>query len=245
MLVVIKKTRFVREPSRPREGRSPPPSISLSLLLPVRADIRRYQREGSIMSSLPSHPNLEHLRNQAKALVKAHRAGDTLACERLQRHLPRLGSVASEEILTERVTLQEAQHVVACEYGYRNWAALVEALKAGPGARTSAESTPQVYRLRVTAGEPDTEVAFAGTVAVQNGTPDFLAIDQSTPFEVETLAEILSGTFTTTDHGKTLQLELSSPLQGKMQKILSGNGRRITFVERIHAQQTWRSIWVF
>ena len=243
MLVDIKRTRFVREPSRPREGRSPPPSISLSLLSACQSGQSGAIRERVLL--LPSHPNLEHLRNQAKALVKAHRAGDTLACERLQRHLPRLGSVTSEEILTERVTLQEAQHVVACEYGYRNWAALVEALKAGPGTGTSAENMPQVYRLRVTAGEPGAEVAFAATVAVQNGTPDFLAIDQSTPFEVETLTEILSGTFTTTDQGKTLQLELSSPLQGKMQNILSGNGRRITFVERNHVQHPWRSIWVF
>ena len=32
----------------------------------------------------PPHPNLEHLRNEAKALLKAQRRGDTAACQTLR-----------------------------------------------------------------------------------------------------------------------------------------------------------------
>lgn len=78
--------------------------------------------------SLPSQPSLEHLKNEAKQLRKAHQAGDLEACTRLQRFLPRLGQQSLEAIRTTRVSLQEAQHVVACEYGFRNWATLKVAI---------------------------------------------------------------------------------------------------------------------
>ena len=70
--------------------------------------------------SLPDRPNLDHVKNEAKALLKAHRAGDVTVCA-LLRHLPRLRNASDEDILSSKVPLQELQHAVALECGFRSW----------------------------------------------------------------------------------------------------------------------------
>jgi len=72
---------------------------------------------------LPSRPSLEHLKNQAKDLLKAHRAGDRAACETLHV-LRRFGGASDEDIVASDVTLQEVQHALAVDYGFRDWAML-------------------------------------------------------------------------------------------------------------------------
>ena len=69
---------------------------------------------------LPPHPDLEHLKNEAKALLKAHRRRDVSACSAL-RQLPRCNSLSDEEILSTRVSLQEVQFVLARTYGFGDW----------------------------------------------------------------------------------------------------------------------------
>ena len=82
-------------------------------------------------SKSPPRPNLENRKKQAKTLLKALRDGDPSAAERLRHNLPRLHRMAPTAILLERVTLQEAQHVVARECGYHGWTAMVHALTSG------------------------------------------------------------------------------------------------------------------
>ncbi len=72
---------------------------------------------------LPVRPNLEHLKNEAKALLRSHKQGDPSACKTLQS-VARLSRLSSKEILASQVTLQEAQHAVAREYGFASWKAL-------------------------------------------------------------------------------------------------------------------------
>lgn len=62
--------------------------------------------------------DLEHCRKDAKALVRAHRAGDPAALERVGAVLGPRG----------RFQLSDAQHVVAVERGYRTWPELKHAL---------------------------------------------------------------------------------------------------------------------
>jgi hypothetical protein len=64
-------------------------------------------------------PNLEFQRKQAKALVRAYRAGEPEAVERA-------GRVLGERPGT-RFVLADAQHVVARELGHRRWAELLRA----------------------------------------------------------------------------------------------------------------------
>lgn len=68
--------------------------------------------------ALPPQPNLEQLRKQAKDLKKACARGDADAVARARAHLPRLSSGGE---MTAELTLQEAQHVLAKEYGFAKW----------------------------------------------------------------------------------------------------------------------------
>ncbi len=62
---------------------------------------------------IPVHPSLEHDRKQAKALLKAIRAGDPKAQKRFEQHHPQ--ATPSEP------TLAAAQTVIAREYGFPSW----------------------------------------------------------------------------------------------------------------------------
>jgi ankyrin repeat protein len=81
--------------------------------------------------SLPSAPSLEQLRNQAKDLLRAHRAGDPQAAARVAVHEP-----------GEPLKLTGAQHVVAREHGFPSWPRL------------------KAYVERVAAHGPDLEHAY-------------------------------------------------------------------------------------
>jgi len=81
-----------------------------------------------VSPSLPDRPNLEQLRKQAKDLLKAHRKGDASICPIL-RHLSRFAASSDEDVLKAKVKLSEAQHALAREYGFRNWAALVRCVR--------------------------------------------------------------------------------------------------------------------
>jgi len=79
--------------------------------------------------SLPPHPNLVHLKKQARALLRAHAQGQPDVCLVL-RHLNRFLDVAVEEILTADVTLTEVQFALAIEYGFSSWTALKTHIEA-------------------------------------------------------------------------------------------------------------------
>ena len=67
---------------------------------------------------LPDRPNLDQLRNQAKDLLKGHKAGDPEALRHIQANHPRLGASSVHEIRASRFTLSGAQLVVARAYGF-------------------------------------------------------------------------------------------------------------------------------
>ena len=69
--------------------------------------------------SLPARPSLEQLRKRAKELLRAIRAADPAALERLRNHLAR-----------NTATLADAQLVVAREHGFASWARLKRHIQA-------------------------------------------------------------------------------------------------------------------
>jgi hypothetical protein len=79
---------------------------------------------------LPPRPNLLQLKHQAKDLRKAQVAGDVDALSQIRRYLPRCAEAADQEILAKKISLQEAQHVVACEYGFKHWEMLCAVVEA-------------------------------------------------------------------------------------------------------------------
>lgn len=75
---------------------------------------------------LPPNPNLVHLKSQAKKFLKAHRGGSVDAIGRIRSFFPRLSGAADAEIQQAEFGLQDAQLVIAREYGFDNWSRLKE-----------------------------------------------------------------------------------------------------------------------
>ena len=74
--------------------------------------------------SMPARANLEQLKNQAKDLLKAYRSGQPPAIARFRESLPRFIGAVRDHPIPPSLSLRDAQHVVALEYGFRNWSQL-------------------------------------------------------------------------------------------------------------------------
>ena len=72
-------------------------------------------------SSLPARPNLEHLRNQAKDLLKAYRSGQPSAIERFRTSLSHYSRLTDDDLRRLSLSLGDAQRVIAAEYGFQTW----------------------------------------------------------------------------------------------------------------------------
>ena len=82
------------------------------------------------MKSLPKHPNLEFLKKEAKALRALHRQGDSACCERLRDNDTAYKNQTDTEILAARFSINDAQRIVAREYGYSSWATLKQYIES-------------------------------------------------------------------------------------------------------------------
>ena len=68
-------------------------------------------------SGFPSNVNLEYFRKQAKKLLRDCREGKAPAIARVRLQLPRIQSLAPEEIAL-RLKLADVQHAIAREQAY-------------------------------------------------------------------------------------------------------------------------------
>lgn len=89
---------------------------------------------GAATRQLPSRPHLDHLRRQARELLRAWRAGDAAALAR-----------AAPYTLGPAPRLAGAQLVLAREYGFASWPKLVEEVER----RQAAELSDADFVLRV------------------------------------------------------------------------------------------------
>lgn len=86
--------------------------------------------------TLPSRPNLDHLRKQAKTLLDDLRAGRAPAIEAFTRHLPDAKRMKPAAIRAAGFRLADAQLVIARQSGFASWPGLsrhVEHLRALEG----------------------------------------------------------------------------------------------------------------
>ena len=70
---------------------------------------------------LPSHPDLNQLKHQAKDLMKARQAGDPAALQRIREFHPRFSKLRDADIFSAKFLLADAQLTIAREYGYATW----------------------------------------------------------------------------------------------------------------------------
>lgn len=104
--------------------------------------------------SLPPRPTVEHLKKEAKAIMRAHRARDAAALPALRR-LRRFAQATDAEIFTAKIALHEAQFALAMLYGFESWDKLMRRVEASapplrqvPPARWFHGSTHTMDHLR-------------------------------------------------------------------------------------------------
>lgn len=124
---------------------------------------------------LPARAHRDHLKKQAKELLRLANGGDSGSVDRFRAHLSRLSDV---DLADAGLTLQEAQFVVAREYGFGNWSDLLRSLEArSPGEQRYAQVAydtrwSQLFereadRLRAVFGAAALEIEHIGSTAVE------------------------------------------------------------------------------
>ena len=90
---------------------------------------------------LPGNPNIEHLKNQAKDILRAHKSGDE-ACAEVLACLDRFKGKSPQQILAASLTLQEVQHALARSYDWASWPVMSETVAAINGLPVNGEADP-------------------------------------------------------------------------------------------------------
>jgi hypothetical protein len=117
---VVNFGRHIKGASRPRRGNIPPlllcffASSNPTLFLPGEADRGPQRRSDLSLLKLPANPNLEHLKKQARSLLRERLSLDAIATQRF----------AAFGISSATPKLADALHVIAREYGFDTWPAL-------------------------------------------------------------------------------------------------------------------------
>ncbi|MGA9584505.1 MAG: ankyrin repeat domain-containing protein [Terracidiphilus sp.] len=72
----------------------------------------------------PSKPDLNHLKYQAKDLLKGYAGQDRGVAQRIREFNPRFRGATDAEIFAAALRLSDAQFMIAREYGFKSWARL-------------------------------------------------------------------------------------------------------------------------
>ncbi len=181
---------------------------------------------------LPAQPSLEQYKKQAKDLVKACKSGDLEALQRIKKNHPRfkknhpgVDKLSNPEILDVKITLTDAQLVIAREYAFESWPkfakhiealtrkssnislfeSAVEAIIAGDVVVLTRllRENPQLIRERSTRVHQSTLLHYVGANGVEDyrqKTPknavEVLKILLKAGAEVNAVAELYGGTTT-------------------------------------------------
>ena len=73
------------------------------------------------MPRLPERPDIDHLKKQAKELLRLYQAGDSAAFARLRNSLPAAEGKDDSAITALGLKLHDAQSCIAREYGLPSW----------------------------------------------------------------------------------------------------------------------------
>src|SRR4051812_43802031 len=94
----------------------------------------------TVSRGLPSRPHLDIPKREARALLKDFRAGKPEALERIARRHPRFRGVDQSALSEGKFLLNDAQLVIAREYGLSNWSELKERMDGNTVARLLQEA---------------------------------------------------------------------------------------------------------
>jgi hypothetical protein len=108
---------------------------------------------------LPSNPNLEHLKYQARDLKKLHAVRDRGAAQRIREFHPLCRELSDEAIFERKVSLSDAQLTIARERGFKSW----------PRLKAYVESPELAEKIRLPRHELIEDVAFRRAVDLLDG----------------------------------------------------------------------------
>ncbi len=108
---------------------------------------------------LPSHPNLEHLKYQAKDLLRGIAARDAGVAQRLREFHPQFARATDDAIFAAKLSVSAAQRTIAREYGFASWARL----------KAHVESPAMAEKLNLPHHERIEDVRFRHAVDLMDG----------------------------------------------------------------------------
>ncbi|MGF6243697.1 ankyrin repeat protein [Paraburkholderia sp. GAS38] len=132
------------------------------------------------MNKLPPKANLDHLKKQAKELLRLYRNGDAAAIARFIHHLPAAAHRTESEVVALQLRLHDAQSCIAREYGFPSWAELsVHVEASGLAHHEQAVLIRRWLGLAYGGDVTGTYLAARPRVAVQllHNHPDLIATD--------------------------------------------------------------------
>ncbi len=109
---------------------------------------------------LPARPNLEQYKKQAKELLDACKSGDDDAIRRMREHARGVGESGPQ---TEKISLADAQFVLAREHGFQSWPKFAKHIERMTIAR-EVDSLPDPAAAFFDAATPPREGHASGTL---------------------------------------------------------------------------------
>jgi len=116
---------------------------------------------------LPSNPNLDHLKHQAKDLLKEHVAGDRAAAQRIREFHPGFARATDTVIFAAPLKLSDAQLIIAREAGFQSWPRLKRHIEKP--TQTDQLDLPHHERIEDPAFRRAVDLIDAGNVAGLRG----------------------------------------------------------------------------
>ena len=182
---------------------------------------------------LPARPSLEHLRNQAKDLLKSYRAGHPPALARFREAMPRLSSVPDDHLARVPMSLRDAQRVVAAEHGFASWSDL----------RTHIERKENIQMLEVTIDQIHVNPAGHQRIVVLKAK----GADRCLPIwigsaEADSIVLRLEGKELPRPMTHDLMDSMISDLGAKVTRVIVSELRDDTFIARVVMQRNGTTI---
>jgi hypothetical protein len=100
------------------------------------------------VNSLPERSNLDHLRKQAKDLLRQYRARDPAALAAVRQHLPAAKDKSDAELSTMLLQLRDAQSCIARQYGFPSWHELKHYVQLKSDAQTPTSTEAEIAQRR-------------------------------------------------------------------------------------------------
>ena len=182
---------------------------------------------------LPAWPNLEHLKNQAKDLLKSYRAGHTPALVRFREAIPRLSAMPDDRLARLSLSLRDAQRVIAAEHGFASWSRL----------RTHIKRRENIQMLEVTIDQIRMSPASHGRIVVLKAK----GVDRCLPIwigsaEADSIALKLDGKEVPRPLTHDLMDSMISDLGAKVAHVIVSELREDTFIARVVVQRNGTTI---